>query len=109
MICFDTAYTLKCYVKEHGRERVREFACVHERIYSNDRRPIAIMNSPASGSEYPLAQSASVAIWCTSSRVRRTRPFPTCPLRRPGGRGFRILAGGRMRNPARPGGGKRDH
>ena len=32
MIYFDTAYILKCYVKEHGWERVREFACGHERI-----------------------------------------------------------------------------
>ena len=32
MIYFDTAYILKCYVKEHGWERVREFACTHERI-----------------------------------------------------------------------------
>jgi len=32
MIYFDTAYILKCYVKEHGWEEVREFACGHERI-----------------------------------------------------------------------------
>ena len=32
MIYFDTAYILKCYVKEHGWEQVRDFACGHERI-----------------------------------------------------------------------------
>lgn len=32
MIYFDTAYILKCYVKEHGWEKVREFACGHDRI-----------------------------------------------------------------------------
>ena len=32
MTYFDTAYILKCYVKEDGWERVREFASVHERI-----------------------------------------------------------------------------
>ena len=32
MIYFDTAYILKCYVKEHGWERVRALASDHERI-----------------------------------------------------------------------------
>ena len=32
MIYFDTAYILKCYVKEHGWEQVRDLACGHERI-----------------------------------------------------------------------------
>ena len=32
MIYFDTAYILKCYVKEDGWERVRKFASGHERI-----------------------------------------------------------------------------
>ena len=32
MIYFDTAYLLKCYVKEDGWEKVREFASEHERI-----------------------------------------------------------------------------
>ena len=32
MIYFDTAYILKCYVKEYGWERVREFAGSQERI-----------------------------------------------------------------------------
>ena len=32
MIYFDTAYILKCYVKEQGWERVREFASGHDRI-----------------------------------------------------------------------------
>ena len=32
MIYFDTAYLLKCYVKEHGWEVVRALACEHDRI-----------------------------------------------------------------------------
>ena len=32
MIYFDTAYLLKCYVKEHGWEKVRDLACGHDRI-----------------------------------------------------------------------------
>ena len=32
MIYFDTAYMLKCYVKEYGWEKVRDFACDHDRI-----------------------------------------------------------------------------
>ena len=32
MIYFDTAYILKCYVKEYGWEKVRKFACDHGRI-----------------------------------------------------------------------------
>lgn len=32
MIYFDTAYILKCYVKEHGWKEVREFARGHDRI-----------------------------------------------------------------------------
>ena len=32
MIYFDTAYILKCYVKEHGWEKVRNLACAHDRI-----------------------------------------------------------------------------
>ena len=32
MIYFDTAYILKCYVKEHGWEKVRGLASAHERI-----------------------------------------------------------------------------
>ena len=32
MIYFDTAYILKCYVKEHGWERIRALACDHDRI-----------------------------------------------------------------------------
>ena len=32
MIYFDMAYILKCYVKEYGWERVREFASGHDRI-----------------------------------------------------------------------------
>ena len=32
MTYFDTAYILKCYVKEHGWENVRAFALVRERI-----------------------------------------------------------------------------
>ena len=32
MIYFDTAYVLKCYVKESGWEKVRAFASRHDRI-----------------------------------------------------------------------------
>ena len=32
MIYFDTAYIVKCYVKEHGFEKVRDLACEHDRI-----------------------------------------------------------------------------
>ncbi len=32
MSYFDTAYLLKCYVKEHGWEAVRAFACSRQRI-----------------------------------------------------------------------------
>lgn len=32
MIYFDTAYILKCYVKEYGWEKVRTFACDHDCI-----------------------------------------------------------------------------
>ena len=32
MIYFDTAYILKCYVKEIGWEQVRALACEHDRI-----------------------------------------------------------------------------
>ena len=32
MIYFDTAYILKCYVKEYGWEKVRTFARDHDRI-----------------------------------------------------------------------------